>query len=145
MSLTATEAEEEKKIVTTPAEAEATGRRKTAVARVKLKPGTGEAKINGNEISDYFTTAAMKTIALRPLVETELLKKFDIEVKCRGGGLMGQAGAVSLGIARALNKVNAELRPSLKKVGLLTRDPRERERKKTGQPGARKRFQFSKR
>ena len=123
----------------------ATGRRKTAVARIHLTPGTGNVMVNGREFEDYFTTPAMKTTALLPLQTADSLKKFDVKVKAHGGGLVGQAGALSLALARALIQVDPALRPTLKKPGLLRRDPREKERKKPGQPGARKRFQFSKR
>jgi len=122
-----------------------TGRRKTAVARLHLVPGEGKVEVNGRDFEDYFTTPAMKTIALQPLQTVDSLKKFDIKVKAHGGGLVGQAGAISLALARALILVDPTLRTTLKKPGLLRRDPREKERKKSGQPGARKRFQFSKR
>jgi len=123
----------------------ATGRRKTAVARIHLVPGTGVVSVNGRDFEDYFTTPAMKTHALLPLQTVDSLKKFDVKVKAHGGGLVGQAGALSLALARALIQVDPALRPTLKKPGLLRRDPRKKERKKPGQPGARKRFQFSKR
>ena len=123
----------------------ATGRRKTAVARIHLVPGTGLVSVNGRDFEDYFTTPAMKTHALLPLQTADSLKKFDVKVKAHGGGLVGQAGALSLALARALIQVDPALRPTLKKPGLLRRDPRKKERKKPGQPGARKRFQFSKR
>jgi len=123
----------------------ATGRRKTAVARIHLVPGTGLVSVNGRDFEDYFTTPAMKTHALLPLQTVDSLKKFDVKVKAHGGGLVGQAGALSLALARALIQVDPALRTTLKKPGLLRRDPREKERKKPGQPGARKRFQFSKR
>lgn len=123
----------------------ATGRRKTAVARIQLVPGAGKVQVNGREFEDYFTTPAQKTIALMPLQTADSLKKFDVKVKAHGGGLVGQAGALSLALARALIQVDPALRPTLKKPGLLRRDPRKKERKKPGQPGARKRFQFSKR
>jgi len=123
----------------------ATGRRKTAVARIHMVPGTGLVSVNGRDFEDYFTTPAMKTHALLPLQTADSLKKFDVKVKAHGGGLVGQAGALSLALARALIQVDPALRPTLKKPGLLRRDPRKKERKKPGQPGARKRFQFSKR
>jgi small subunit ribosomal protein S9 len=123
----------------------ATGRRKTAVARIHLAPGTGIVSVNGRDFEDYFTTPAMKSHALLPLQTADSLKKFDVKVKAHGGGLVGQAGALSLALARALIQVDPTLRPTLKKPGLLRRDPRKKERKKPGQPGARKRFQFSKR
>jgi small subunit ribosomal protein S9 len=123
----------------------ATGRRKTAVARIQMVPGAGKLEVNGRDFEDYFTTPAMKTLALMPLQTVDSLKKFDVKAKAHGGGLVGQAGALSLALARALILVDPALRPTLKKPGLLRRDPREKERKKSGQPGARKRFQFSKR
>ncbi len=123
----------------------ATGRRKRAVACVKMVPGQGKMEVNGKEFDEYFTTDAMKMLALQPLRVADSAKKFDVTVRAHGGGLMGQAGALSLALARALIQVDANLRPILKKPGLLRRDPREKERKKPGQPGARKRFQFSKR
>lgn len=123
----------------------ATGRRKTAVARVRLQSGSGKFLVNGRPFDTYFVVEAQRTHAMRPLVLTESTAKFDVAVNVTGGGPNGQAGAVRHGIARALLKVDLTLRPSLKADGLLTRDPRMRERKKYGQPGARKRFQFSKR
>jgi len=123
----------------------ATGRRKEAVARVSLTPGSGTITVNGEDFEEYFTTTSMKIIATEPLKVAERVQMFDITIKAHGGGLMGQAGAVSHGIARALILSDAELRGPLKKAGLLTRDARMKERKKPGQPGARKRFQFSKR
>ena len=122
-----------------------TGRRKTAVAAIKLFPGTGQIKVNGRDVNDYFTTTTSRIEAVKPLTVIEGGKNFDIEVKTHGGGLQGQAGALALAISRALLEVNPEFRPVLKKGGFLTRDPRMKERKKSGQPGARKRFQFSKR
>ena len=123
----------------------ATGRRRTSVARVRLVPGTGKIEVNSREFNDYFPTATLQTAVLRPLEIRGNTQTVDIHLKTNGGGVSGQAGASSLAIARALLKLNAELRPELKKNGLLTRDPRMKERKKPGQPGARKRFQFSKR
>jgi small subunit ribosomal protein S9 len=123
----------------------ATGRRKRAVARIQLVPGLGKLVVNGRDFEDYFTTPAMKTLALQPLQTVDSLKKYDVKVKAHGGGLVGQAGALSLALARALIQVDPALRVTLKKPGLLRRDSREKERKKPGQPGARKRFQFSKR
>lgn len=123
----------------------ATGRRKTAVARVRLTPGTGEITINGRAFEDYFGTVTLQNAVLAPLQITESLKKFDIAVNSHGGGLSGQVGALQLGIARALIEFDSELRPTLKAAGFLRRDPRMKERKKAGQPGARKKFQFSKR
>ena len=122
-----------------------TGRRKTAVARVRMAPGTGKILVNGRTFENYFTVESLRMVVMQPLVVTASMGKFDIRVNVQGGGPAGQAGAVRHGIARALLVVDANLRPSLKAEGLLTRDPRERERKKYGQPGARKRFQYSKR
>jgi small subunit ribosomal protein S9 len=122
-----------------------TGRRKTAVARVRLLAGSGKFVVNGRPIENYFLTDTLRMWATRPLVVTETAARFDVHVNVAGGGPNGQAGAVRHGIARALLKTDANLRPALKADGLLTRDPRMRERKKYGQPGARKRFQFSKR
>ena len=122
-----------------------TGRRKRAVARIQVVPGQGKVEVNGRDFEDYFTTPAMKTLALQPLHTVDSAKKFDVKVKAHGGGLVGQAGALSLALARALIVADPALRPTLKKPGLLRRDPRKKERKKPGQPGARKRFQFSKR
>ena len=120
-----------------------TGRRKTSVARVRIANGSGKITINGRPVENYFVTEVQRAIISRPLVITENKEKFDVRVN--GGGPAGQAGAVRHGIARALIQVDAELRPALKAEGLLTRDPRMRERKKYGQPGARKRYQYSKR
>jgi small subunit ribosomal protein S9 len=122
-----------------------TGRRKTATARVFLRPGTGSVTVNDKAIETYFFDELHRMLAKQPLQLTDTANKFDILVNVRGGGMRGQAGAVSHGIARALVRYSAELRPALKKAGFLTRDPRMKERKKYGQPGARKRFQFSKR
>ena len=122
-----------------------TGRRKTAVARVRLAPGSGKITVNGRTFENYFPTEVQRAIVSQPLTLTETAAKFDVRVNVAGGGPDGQAGAVRHGISRALLKADANLRPALKAEGLLTRDPRERERKKYGQPGARKRFQFSKR
>jgi len=122
-----------------------TGRRKTAVARVRLAPGSGKILVNGRPIENYFVTENQRMVVTSPLTLTETTTKFDVKVNVAGGGLDGQAGAVRHGISRALLKVDLAMRPSLKAEGLLTRDPRERERKKYGQPGARKRFQYSKR
>jgi len=123
----------------------ATGRRKTSVARVILRPGEGKLVINRREFQSYFPSEALRAEIQQPLVTSELTGKFDILVNARGGGLHGQAGATKLGIARALIVFNPELRPRLRQGGFLTRDPRAKERKKYGQKGARKRFQFSKR
>lgn len=123
----------------------ATGRRKDAVARVFLRPGSGKITVNGRELNHYFPTEAARVPVRQPLLATENVDKFDILILASGGGVIGQAGAIRLGIARALVEFNAELRLPLKKAGFLTRDPRTHERKKYGQKGARKRFQFSKR
>ena len=123
----------------------ATGRRKTSTARVFLRPGTGTITINHREFERYFPTDALRTQVKRPLTVTEMGEKFDVLATVAGGGVNGQAGAVKLGIARALVDYNAELRKQLKKDGLLTSDSRVKERKKYGLAGARKRFQFSKR
>jgi len=123
----------------------AVGRRKTAVARVRLSPGTGKWIVNGREMETYFPIEAQRLTITQPLRLTETTAKFDIFVNVTGGGPHGQADAVRHGVARALNKVDITLRPKLKAAGMLTRDPRMRERKKYGQPGARKRFQYSKR
>ena len=123
----------------------ATGRRKTAVARVRLVSGTGKIDVNGRPFEEYFPTVALQNTILAPLTLTNLVNAYDVSVNTNGGGATGQAGAVRLGIARALLQVDANLRAVLKAEGYLTRDPRMKERKKSGQPGARKRFQFSKR
>ena len=122
-----------------------TGRRKTAVARVRLASGSGKITINGRPMETYFRVEAQRTMVSQPLLITETAAKFDIRVNVNGGGPNGQAGAVRHGIARALLQAEASYRPALKAEGFLTRDPRMRERKKYGQPGARKRFQYSKR
>jgi small subunit ribosomal protein S9 len=122
-----------------------TGRRKTATARIRISDGSGKVQVNGKSIDSYFGHESFERNALRPLALTELRDQFDVRVLVTGGGITGQAGAISHGIARALLKYNIELRTQLKQAGLLTRDPRGKERKKAGQPGARKRFQFSKR
>ena len=123
----------------------ATGRRKTSVARVWLTPGEGNVTINKRSIDDYLKRETAKMIIRQPLELTETLGKFDVYVNVRGGGISGQAGAIKHGISRALLAVNPDFRPLLKKSGFLTRDSRVKERKKYGQPGARKRFQYSKR
>jgi small subunit ribosomal protein S9 len=123
----------------------ATGRRKTSVARVFLRPGKGDIHVNGRAFDSYFPTESLRVPVRQPLLATETADKFDILILATGGGVAGQAGAARLGIARALVEFNGELRQRLKKLGLLTRDPRQHERKKYGQKGARKRFQFSKR
>ena len=122
-----------------------TGRRKTAVARVRLAPGAGKITVNGRAFDNYFTIETLRMVATQPLTLTETAGKFDARILVVGGGPNGQAGAVRHGIARALLKADPNFRPTLKAGGLLTRDPRMKERKKYGQPGARKRFQFSKR
>ena len=122
-----------------------TGRRKSAVARVFLRPGSGEFKVNGKGFDEYFVTEAQRSSARRPLLSSDTASTFNILANVSGGGVNGQAGAVSLGIARALMLFNAEFRTKLKAEGLVTRDSRGKERKKFGQKGARKRFQFSKR
>jgi small subunit ribosomal protein S9 len=122
-----------------------TGRRKTAVARVRLAPGSGKIVVNGRPFETYFVVDSQRLLVMQPLTVTEMTTKYDVKVNVRGGGPTGQAGAVRHGIARALLEVDVALRPALKAQGLLTRDPRMRERKKYGQPGARKRFQYSKR
>lgn len=122
-----------------------TGRRKTSTARVFLRPGTGSITVNYKPFEQTFSTEAVRAVIRQPLVLTETGDKFDVFATAAGGGLSGQAGALRLGIARALCEYNAELRPTLKKAGLLTRDQRVKERKKYGMAGARKRFQFSKR
>jgi small subunit ribosomal protein S9 len=122
-----------------------TGRRKTSVARVYLRPGSGKIVVNKRPIDEYFYRESIKLVLRRPLRVTETGGDFDILVNVCGGGLAGQAGAIRLGISRALCEANPEYRPTLKQLGLLTRDARKVERKKYGQPGARKRFQFSKR
>jgi len=122
-----------------------TGRRKTSVARVFLRPGKGEIKVNNRPFENYFPTETSRAVVRQPLAATETMDRFDVLILADGGGVAGQAGAARLGIARALVEFNAELRSRLKKLGFLTRDPRKHERKKYGQKGARKRFQFSKR
>jgi small subunit ribosomal protein S9 len=122
-----------------------TGRRKSSVARVFLRPGKGEVSVNNRAFENYFPTEAARTLIRQPLLATETADKFDILILADGGGPTGQAGAARLGIARALIEFNSELRPKLKQLGFLTRDARIHERKKYGQKGARKRFQFSKR
>jgi small subunit ribosomal protein S9 len=122
-----------------------TGRRKTSVARVFLRPGKGEIKVNNRAFENYFSTETTRATVRQALAATESLDKFDLVILASGGGVAGQAGAARLGISRALVEFNAELRGKLKKLGFLTRDPRKHERKKYGQKGARKRFQFSKR
>jgi len=123
----------------------ATGRRKTAVARVNLSEGTGVCKVNKRDFSEYFQSEALRMYIVQPLHLTNMQEKFDITAMLKGGGLSGQAGALRHALARALTAVDASLREVLKNSGCLTRDARMKERKKSGQPGARKRFQFSKR
>lgn len=122
-----------------------TGRRKTSTARVYLRPGSGEIKVNKRSFEDYFPNETLRMIIRQPLSLTDTVQKFDILVNVDGGGTAGQAGAVRHGITRALMEFNSDLRATLKKAGLVTRDPRKKERKKYGQKGARARFQFSKR
>ncbi len=122
-----------------------TGRRKSSVARIFLRPGTGEFKVNGKNFDEYFVTDAQRIEAKQPLVTSETSNTFNIIANVSGGGVNGQSGAVKMGIARALLEFNPELRSKVKAEGYLTRDPRVKERKKYGQKGARKRFQFSKR
>ncbi len=123
----------------------ATGRSKTAIASITMTNGSGQINVNGRTYEEYFPTVTLQNQLLEPLEVTGEIKSYDIEARATGGGVNGQMGAVRHGIARALLKVNPEFRPELKKAGLLKRDPRAKERKKPGQPGARKRFQFSKR
>jgi small subunit ribosomal protein S9 len=122
-----------------------TGRRKSSVARVFLRPGSGEFKVNGRPFDEYFVTDAQRIMAKSALVLTETAGTFNVVATCDGGGVNGQAGAVRMGVARALQEFNPELRGKLKAEGFMTRDARQKERKKYGQKGARKRFQFSKR
>jgi small subunit ribosomal protein S9 len=123
----------------------ATGRRKTAVARIRMTPGNGKIQVNGESFEDYFPTVPLQNALLQPLQLVKLTNAYDISINTTGGGPNGQAGAARLAIARALLQVDANLRGTLKSEGLLSRDSRMKERKKSGQPGARKRFQFSKR
>jgi small subunit ribosomal protein S9 len=122
-----------------------TGRRKRAVARVFLRPGRGDIRVNGRTFEQFFPLESARTSVRQPMLATETADKFDVWITTDGGGLSGQAGAARLGIARALVEFNGELRKKLKQLGFLTRDARRHERKKYGQKGARKRFQFSKR
>jgi small subunit ribosomal protein S9 len=126
-------------------ETTATGRRKDAVAKIWVKAGTGAIRVNEREFTEYFPSLSQQNDILRPLELTNSIHTFDLRVSTNGGGIQGQAGALRLALSRALVEINPEFRPVLKKEGLLTRDPRMKERKKSGQPGARKRFQFSKR
>jgi small subunit ribosomal protein S9 len=122
-----------------------TGRRKTATARVFLRPGKGQITVNQRPFENYFVSESARTYVRQPLLAAELADRFDVLIVAKGGGISGQAGAARLGIARALIEFNSELRGKLKQLGFLTRDARAHERKKYGQKGARKRFQFSKR
>lgn len=123
----------------------ATGRRKTSVARIRMTAGNGKIDINGKAFEEYFPTIPLQNTVLQPLHVVKLANSYDLSINATGGGATGQAGAARLAIARALLQVDANLRGTLKSEGLLRRDPRMKERKKSGQPGARKRFQFSKR
>lgn len=123
----------------------ATGRRKTSVARIRMTAGSGKIDINGRSFEDYFPTAPLQNTVLQPLQAVKMANTYDLSINATGGGPTGQAGAARLAIARALLQVDGDLRATLKAEGLLMRDPRMKERKKSGQPGARKRFQFSKR
>jgi len=122
-----------------------TGRRKTSVARIRMTPGSGKIDINGRSFEDYFPTAPLQNAVLQPLQAAKMVNTYDLSINTTGGGMAGQAGAARLAISRALLQADANLRATLKADGLLRRDPRMKERKKSGQPGARKRFQFSKR
>ena len=123
----------------------ATGRRKTSVARIRMTPGSGKIDINGRNFEDYFPSGPLQNIVLQPLQAAKMVNTYDLSINATGGGVAGQAGAARMAIARALLQVDGNLRGKLKADGLLRRDPRMKERKKSGQPGARKRFQFSKR
>lgn len=123
----------------------ATGRRKTSVARIRMTPGSGKIDINGRSFEDYFPTTPLQNTVLQPLQAAKAVNNYDLSINTTGGGMTGQAGAARLAISRALLQADANLRGTLKADGLLRRDPRMKERKKSGQPGARKRFQFSKR
>lgn len=129
----------------TAAQILATGRRKTSVASVRMQSGSGAIKVNGRDFTDYFGSISLQNQILRPLEIANAVHSYDVLVKTTGGGINGQAGALRLALSRALLEVDAALRLPLKQEGLLTRDPRMKERKKPGRPGARKRFQFSKR
>ncbi len=122
-----------------------TGRRREAIARVYLKPGPAGFTVNGRPVDDYFRNVAWHTAAVEPLKFTQMIDQVEVIAHVKGGGVGGQAGAIRMGIARALSRLNPDLRPSLRKNGFLTRDPRMKERKKYGQKGARRRFQYSKR
>ena len=122
-----------------------TGRRREAIARVYIKSGAAKFTVNGRPVEEYFRNVAWRTAAVEPLKFTQMLDQLDVRAQVKGGGVGGQAGAVRMGLSRALSLFNSELRPALRKNGFLTRDPRMKERKKYGQKGARRRFQFSKR
>jgi small subunit ribosomal protein S9 len=132
-------------ITDVPSKFHAVGRRKTSVARVYLKPGSGKWEVNGRTLGDYFPRSSLVSLIQQPFTATDTLGAFDVKATCSGGGVTGQAGALRLGIARALLLVDEQHRKKLRENGLLTRDARAVERKKPGRPGARKRFQFSKR
>ena len=132
-------------MASTPPLAAATGKRKNAIARVRLALGSGSITVNGREMNEYFPREALQIMVRRPLEVTDSLGRYDIQASIRGGGVAGQAGALRHGISRALEKIDAAQRLPLKRAGFLTRDPRRKERKKYGQKGARARFQFSKR
>ena len=123
----------------------ATGRRKTSVARVRMSADSGKIDINGRSFEDYFPSVPLQNVVLQPLQVAKVVNTYDVSINASGGGVVGQAGAARLAIARALLQTDPNIRGGLKKEGLLRRDPRMKERKKSGQPGARKRFQFSKR
>lgn len=123
----------------------ATGRRKSSVARVWVTPGTGQITINKRSFEEYVPTVTLQNLILEPFQKSKLANKFDVSAIVKGGGIAGQVGAIRLAISRALCEHDEELRPALKEAGLMRRDPRQKERKKYGQPGARKKFQFSKR
>jgi small subunit ribosomal protein S9 len=123
----------------------ATGRRKSSVARVWVTPGTGQITVNKRSFEEYIPTVTLQNSVLEPFQKSKLANKFDVRVVVKGGGISGQVGAIRLAISRALCDQDEELRPALKEAGLMRRDPRQKERKKYGQPGARKKFQFSKR
>ena len=123
----------------------ATGRRKTSVARIRMTAGSGKIDINGRNFEDYFPSVPLQNVVLQPLQSAKVVNNYDVSINASGGGVAGQAGAARLAIARALLQTDPNIRGGLKSEGLLRRDPRMKERKKSGQPGARKRFQFSKR
>ena len=123
----------------------ATGRRKSSVARVWVTPGTGRIIVNDRPFEEYIPTVTLQNLVLEPFQKAKLVNKYDVKAIVKGGGMSGHVGAIRLGISRALVEEDEELRPALKEAGLMRRDPRQKERKKYGQPGARKKFQFSKR